>query len=124
MDQPPEAHDLKPPRRTKNPIHHSAVAGIPALPGIIRKPLAYNPDGNLNFFELKKGSYIPLHHHEPSQIGFIITGKVRFFTETEEFIVTPGFSYVFDRNEKHGAEILEDTELIEMFSPLRTDYLP
>ncbi|GAI63798.1 unnamed protein product, partial [marine sediment metagenome] len=31
-------------------------------------------------------------------------------------------SYVFDSNEKHGAIILEDTDVIDVFSPAREDY--
>lgn len=109
---------------TQNPIHHRDVEGILALPGIYRKPLAYSEDFNLNYFELAQGSVIPLHSHEPSQIGFVISGKVRFFTEHSEFIAEPGHSYVFERNEKHGAEILEDARIIDVFHPLREDYLP
>ena len=112
------------PIKSTNPIHHRDVTPIPAVPGITRKPLAFNADGNLNYFELQKGSIISLHNHEPSQLGFVIKGKVRFFTEDSEFIAEPGHSYVFGRNEDHGAEVLEDSELIEMFSPLREDYLP
>jgi len=110
--------------RSTNPINQSGIEGVIALPGILRKPLAYNDDVNLNFFELKQGSVIPLHSHDPTQIGYMIAGKVRFFTEQTEFIAIPGDSYVFNRNEKHGAEILEDSKLIEIFSPMRHEYLP
>jgi hypothetical protein len=30
--------------------------------------------------------------------------------------------YVFNSNEKHGALILEDTEVIDVFNPSRDDY--
>lgn len=109
---------------SQNPINPKDVAEIPALEGIIRKPLAYTKEGNLNYFELKKGSLVPLHQHDAAQVGYIISGKLRFFTEDSEFLGTSGDSYAFGRNEKHGAEILEDAVVLDFFSPLREDYLP
>ncbi|GAH24642.1 unnamed protein product [marine sediment metagenome] len=43
-------------------------------------------------------------------------------TENEEFIAKKGDSYVFDSNEKHGAIIMEDTDVIDVFNPAREDY--
>ena len=110
--------------RSINPCNTSDLVEIPVLPGIFRTPLAYTKDGNLNYFELKKGTTIPLHAHDSSQIGYILQGKLRFFTESTEFIAKKGDSYAFEGNEKHGAEIIEDALVLDFFSPLRKDYLP
>jgi hypothetical protein len=47
---------------------------------------------------------------------------MRFFTENGNFIVQGGASYIFQSKEKHGAKILEDTELIDVFNPSRSEY--
>ena len=107
-----------------HPINEKDVEGIENPPGIIRKTLAYNKDVLLCKFDMKKGAQIPLHSHIHSQIGYVISGKVRFFTEKGEFTVGPGDSYVFNGNEKHGADILEDSRVIEVFSPRRDEYVP
>lgn len=109
--------------RSKNPVLSRTIPEILAMEGIVRKPLAYTADGNLNSFDLKKGAEIPIHQHDSSQIGYILKGKIRFFTESSEFFCSQGDSYAFEGNEKHGAEILEDSTVLDFFCPLREDYL-
>ena len=106
----------------KGPINKQDVEKVEALEGIYRKTLAYNNDVMLCFFTLEKNSEVPIHEHEAHQIGYVLKGKIKFITETREFIAKEGDSYVFDSNEKHGAELLEKSEIIEVFSPTREDY--
>ena len=107
----------------KGPINIKSVDPIKALDGIYRKTLTYNESVMLCHFVLEKDAKIPLHNHEAHQIGYVITGKVKFLSETREnFIAEAGDSYVFDSWEKHGAEIIETAEVIEVFSPTREDY--
>jgi len=94
------------------------------LPGIFRTTLAYNDKLMLCHFTMKKGSVISLHNHKAVQIGYVIKGKVRFFTKDDDnMIAGAGSSYVFDSEEYHGLEVLEDAELIECFTPMRPEYL-
>ena len=106
----------------KGPINKKGVSPIKALEGIYRKTLTYNKDVMLCIFKLEKDAEIPLHNHEAHQIGYVNKGKIKFITETDAFIVEEGDSYVFDSWEKHGAKILETSEIIEVFSPTRDDY--
>ncbi|MHA1820814.1 MAG: cupin domain-containing protein [Promethearchaeota archaeon] len=108
--------------KTQNPISLKDVKSVKALDGIFRRTLAYNEETMLCHFDMKKGAKIPLHDHIHVQIGYVIKGKIKFFTENGEFIASAGDSYVFDSNEKHGAELLEDSEVIEVFSPCRSEY--
>ncbi len=107
----------------KGPINKKNILSINPLKGIYRKTLTYNDDIMLCHFILEKDAEIPLHDHKAHQIGYIISGKVRFMTETRgDFIAQEGDSYVFDSFEKHGAIILETAEVIEVFCPSRDDY--
>ncbi|HMF33247.1 MAG TPA: cupin domain-containing protein [Candidatus Lokiarchaeia archaeon] len=90
--------------------------------GIFRRTLTWNEEVMLCHFDMKEGAQIPLHDHLASQNGFVISGKLRFITESEDFVVGPGDSYVFGPNEKHGADVLEDSEVIEAFAPARPEY--
>ena len=105
-----------------NPINKNSIESIEVLNGIFRKTLVYNDTVMLCLFTLNKDAEIPLHNHEAHQIGYILKGEVKFFTENDEFIAKGGDSYVFGSHEKHGAKILEDAEIIEVFSPSRDDY--
>jgi len=97
---------------------------VEMIKGIFRKTMSYNEDIMLCHFTMMKGATIPLHNHQAAQNGFVIKGKVRFFTkENENIIVGTGDGYVFDSLQYHGSEVLEDTELIECFSPYRPEYI-
>lgn len=92
-------------------------------PGIDRVTMSYNEQNMLCYFYLKKGSKLELHTHESVQNGFVIKGRIRFYKKDGSSIeVGAGDGYVFDANEAHGSEVLEDSEFIECFSPMRPEY--
>ena len=105
-------------------VNESDVEPIEALDGIFRQTLTYSNSQMLCKFDMKKGAQIPLHNHEAAQVGYVISGKVKFITEGEGFEVSAGHSYAFDSMEKHGATIIEDTNIIEVFDPVRPEYIP
>lgn len=93
------------------------------IPGIFRTTMSYNDNCMLCHFRLTKGASIKLHHHTAVQNGYVINGKIRFFKEGgKSFIVGNGDGYIFGSNEPHGSEVLEDTELVECFTPMRPEY--
>ncbi|MEW5940379.1 MAG: cupin domain-containing protein, partial [Chloroflexota bacterium] len=94
------------------------------LPGIFMKPLVYGDNSLLCEFQLKQGAVIPAHGHPQEQTGYLVTGSLRFFGDEGETVVTPGCSWSFKGGVIHGAEALVDTVVIEVFSPVRQDYLP
>ncbi|MBN2154826.1 MAG: cupin domain-containing protein [Candidatus Lokiarchaeota archaeon] len=112
--------------KTNNPVNLKDIPPFEALPGIYRQTLAYNSETMLCVFHLKKNAEIPLHNHPNVQIGFIISGKIKFLSDdfNREFIASTGDSYVFEADERHGAKVLEETRLIEVFYPYRPEYKP
>jgi quercetin dioxygenase-like cupin family protein len=97
---------------------------VEAAEGIVRRTLAYSPSQMLCHFSTNAGATIDLHNHEAAQIGYLISGKVRFFKESgDSFIAEAGSSWAFTPWEKHGAEFLENSEIVEVFSPLRPEYV-
>lgn len=95
---------------------------VKTLKGIYRRTMCYNNDIMLCHFILDKNSKLPIHQHEEHQVGYILKGKIRFITDDGEFTLRKGDSYIFQSNEKHGAIILEDSEVIDVFNPSRVDY--
>ena len=99
-------------------------------PGIRRTTLAYNQATMVCHFYLSKGSKIPLHNHKAAQSGMVIKGKIRFFLgddsgkeSGESFIAGAGTGFAFAPFQYHGAEVLEDSENVETFAPLRPEYI-
>lgn len=94
------------------------------LPGIFMKALTFGDNSLLCEFHLKRGSIVPLHQHSQEQTGYLVTGLMRFSGDDGDFNVEPGSSWCFKGGVAHAANILEDSVLIEVFSPVRQDYLP
>jgi len=93
------------------------------LDSIQFKPLLYGEKMLTTEFLLNKGSVIPVHSHPQDQTGYLVSGKMKLCIESESRIVTPGDSWYIPGNVKHNAEILEDSVAIEVFSPVREDYI-
>jgi quercetin dioxygenase-like cupin family protein len=94
------------------------------LDGIQRKTLVHGESTLMTEFKLRKGSSIPLHNHPQEQIGYLISGQIAFLVGSEKIVCNPGDSWCFAGGEEHGAEVLQDAEIVEVFSPVREDYLP
>jgi len=93
------------------------------LPGVFMKPLTYGDNSLLCESHLKQGSTIPAHQHPQEQSGYLISGELRFSSADGEFIAEAGSSWNFKGGVLHKAEVVKDSVAIELFSPLRQDYL-
>jgi quercetin dioxygenase-like cupin family protein len=103
---------------------HSDAGYGPALPGIERKTLVHGAATLLTEFRMQRGSALPRHAHPYEQTGYLIRGRVRLSVGAEAFEAGPGDSWCIPAGVEHGAEVLEDALAIEVFSPVREDYLP
>jgi quercetin dioxygenase-like cupin family protein len=100
-----------------------SCATVENPPGIFRTTMAWNQHLMLCHFRMTKGAKIPLHDHLAAQNGYVIGGKVRFLDEEgEAFLAVPGTGYCFGPGERHGAEAIEDSEVIDCFAPMRPEY--
>jgi quercetin dioxygenase-like cupin family protein len=94
------------------------------LPGIQIRPLVFGKKTHLCEFLLLQGYNLPWHNHPYEQTGFLISGKLRFTIGERVFDSHPGDSWCIPENEFHGVEVLENAHVLELFSPVRPDYLP
>jgi quercetin dioxygenase-like cupin family protein len=74
---------------------------------------------------LDKGAVVATHSHESEQIAYIIEGAMRLMIgdPAEEVLLKAGQFIVIPPNVPHRAEVLEDTVDIDIFSPIRKDWL-
>ena len=95
----------------------------PMLEGVSIKTLVYGDKSLLTEFRLEKGNRIPLHTHPSEQTGYMVSGFIRLSIGGELFDAKPGDSWSIPGGMEHGAEIVEDSRIVEVFSPVRDDYL-
>lgn len=92
--------------------------------GIHMKTLVHGSNTLMSEFHLDKGSLLPAHSHPHEQTGYLVSGKIRLFILDEANLVEPGDAWCIPGGIEHRAEILEDSVAVEVFSPVREDYLP
>ncbi len=72
---------------------------------------------------LKKGAVVPEHSHVSEQITYILEGALEFRIGAEELVVRAGQVLVIPSGVPHQAVALEDTLDLDIFSPIRHDWL-
>lgn len=93
------------------------------LPGIEMKTLVNGEKTLLAEVHMQKGSELPLHRHPHEQTGYMVSGAMRLTIEGRVFMVEPGDSWNVPGDAEHHVAVLEDTVVVEVFSPVREDYL-
>jgi quercetin dioxygenase-like cupin family protein len=96
----------------------------PVLDGIERKTLVYGEKTLMTEFRSRKGAVLPRHSHPHEQTGYLVKGRIRLLIGTEQYEVQGGDSWCIPGEVEHGADILEDSVAVEVFSPVRDDYAP
>ena len=67
----------------------------------------------------------PVHSHPHEQITMVERGRVRYIIEGQERVLEQGDMLHLPSGIAHGATMLdEEVVLIDIFSPLREDFLP
>jgi quercetin dioxygenase-like cupin family protein len=94
------------------------------LPGIKLKTLVYGEKTLFAEFRMDAGAVLPKHAHLHEQTGYLTEGKIRLTIGEQVFEVEKGDSWCIPCNVDHTADILKDSVAIEVFSPVRDEYLP
>jgi quercetin dioxygenase-like cupin family protein len=72
---------------------------------------------------LKRGAVVPMHSHESEQLTYVLQGAMRFLIAGEEITVREGEVLQIPSWVPHQAEALEDTFQLDIFSPIRREWL-
>ncbi|HXK07215.1 MAG TPA: cupin domain-containing protein [Verrucomicrobiae bacterium] len=72
---------------------------------------------------IKKGGVVPEHKHVHEQVAHVESGALRFTVAGVEQVVRSGQSLVLPSMVPHGVEALEDTDVLDTFTPVRQDWL-
>ena len=72
---------------------------------------------------LRKGAVVPMHQHENEQISMVESGAMRFVIAGEERIARSGETITIPPHAPHLVEALEDSQALDVFSPVREDWI-
>jgi quercetin dioxygenase-like cupin family protein len=74
-------------------------------------------------FELKQGGVVPSHAHANEQISIVLSGVLLFRIDGRETVVKAGEVMQIPGHVAHEVEVLEDTLVVDVFSPVRQDWI-
>lgn len=96
---------------------------IEICPGIRRRTLVHGQTMYQMQAHLAADSRMAEHHHPQEQIVHVIKGRVRLIVAGIPHELTAGQSHYLASDVPHGVETLEETTIVDTFSPPRDDYI-
>lgn len=96
----------------------------PQLPRIARRTLVWGEMTLLAEFTLEKGSTLPVHSHPQEQTGYLVSGRMVLTIGGESCDLQPGDAWTVPGGVPHGASVIKDSIAVEVFCPVREDYIP
>ncbi len=97
--------------------------GNPA-PGIQRQVYGYDDKIMLVKVKFEKDAVGSLHEHHHSQVTYVESGVFEMTIGEEKRIIKTGDGYYVPPHVIHGCVCLKPGLLVDVFSPLREDFLP
>ena len=94
------------------------------LEKITQKTLVYGEKTLLTEFRLDQGAVLPKHSHPHEQTGYLVAGLLDLTIGEATYRVEPGGSWCIPGNVAHSGVAREDSVAIEVFSPVREEYIP
>jgi quercetin dioxygenase-like cupin family protein len=91
--------------------------------GVRRKIMGYDKDLMLVLVEFKKGSIGYLHKHPHTQVSYLVSGSFEVTVGQNKKTQKTGDCYFIPPNIEHGVVALEDSCLIDVFTPHREDFI-
>ncbi|MBE0598268.1 MAG: cupin domain-containing protein [Desulfuromonadales bacterium] len=96
----------------------------PVLDKIEQKTLVFGTHTLMTEFRLERNALLPLHQHPHEQTGYLVSGSLELTIGDATYQVEPGGSWCIPGGVPHRAVALADCVAIEVFSPVREDYIP
>jgi len=86
-----------------------------------QKNLAFSKNCLLVEYIGEKGTTMDNHQHTNEQLGYLVEGKLEYTIGEEKYIAEPGDSWCIPEEVEHCAIALEDSRVIEVFTPVREE---
>jgi quercetin dioxygenase-like cupin family protein len=101
---------------------NSATPVTAPEPGMRRQVLAFSRHLMLVRHTFEKGWTGARHSHPQHQMVYVVHGHIRFEAEGKSWEMRGGDSLVVEGGVAHQAAALEDSEVLDVFTPFREDY--
>ena len=104
-------------------VHNEEVQAVNCEPGVTRKILSYSEELMMTEVSFEKGARGHEHKHPHRQITYVAKGEFEFNMDGEVHVVRQGDSILIPGDMLHGVHALEEGILVDIFTPMRKDFL-
>lgn len=101
----------------------SEAKAVQMFPGVVRRTMNSGERTTLAEITLDNGAVVPEHTHPHEQIGYVARGRVLFEVGGERRELSEGDSYLIPGNVPHRVTALTQAICIDIFSPVREEFL-
>ena len=106
-----------------NAVKNSTIPWMDLGGGVQRKVLAHTDDGMVVEVQFETGAVGAAHSHPHVQCTYVLSGTFVFTVGGKDIEVSAGDTLAFERGEIHGALCKAAGTVIDIFSPMREDFL-
>ncbi len=110
---------------TKTGITYVATGSAELLKpeqGMLSEVLVFSANMMLVRHRFSKGWVGARHSHPHEQIVYVVSGRIEFLGGGKKLVLGSGDSVLVDGNVEHQATALEDSEVLDVFAPYRSEY--
>ena len=104
-------------------VFYKDIEGETVAPGVVRKVLAFCDNLMSVENEFEEGAVGAMHSHPHTQITYVVEGRFRFTIGDEIREVSKGDTLCKQNGVKHGCVCLEKGVLLDIFTPIRKDFI-
>jgi quercetin dioxygenase-like cupin family protein len=91
--------------------------------GLRRKVMSYDPTMMIVKVDFETGGIGAMHQHQHTQASYVVSGKFDITIGENTKALSAGDVYFVPSNLMHGAVCTEKGTLIDVFTPMREDFL-
>ena len=104
-------------------VRHWHEEPVEELTPLLGRQLLHTETMTIGRILLSAGAIVPSHHHVHEQVANVLAGRLRFVVGGDEQIVSAGESVFIPSEIPHSVEAIEDSVVLDVFSPVRDDWM-
>lgn len=104
-------------------VHSWEEQPVEELNPSIGRQLVHTESMTIARIHLRAGAVVPRHEHPHEQVANVLEGRLRFVVGEHEHVVSAGQSMVVPGGVPHEVEALADSLVLDVFSPVRDDWV-
>lgn len=111
------------PEKNQRWVFHEKTEPQETGAGVVRRVLAYCDNVMCVENTFQKGAIGAMHNHPHTQITYVASGKFEFTIDGVVHTVKAGDTLLKQDGVMHGCTCVEDGILVDIFTPMREDFI-